>query len=185
MRTAIFTILVITVHFLTGCNNKSNKDQKWDIDNKDQKWYDDTKAAILTQSDVKTDSTKSVFNSDSSYVYCYYYVNGRVFLKKGYSKRILRLEVHYSTDGRFELRREICENGNYSFEGITYMSDFYGLSTWWSCNGRIHRQGIRFRNDDVGNWKVWDEEHNLYIHYSFPYKPYAIDSFPPINVSRR
>jgi len=183
MRTAIFAILLVA-HFLTGCNNRS-KDKRWNIDEKDQKWYDNTKAAILRQSDVKTDSVISIFKGDSSHKYCYYYSQGHISLKKGYNKNKLRLEVHYSTDGLFELRREICDTGNYVFEGITYMADFYGLSTWWYCDGRIQRQGVRFKNDDVGNWKVWDEEHKLYIHYSFPYKPYAVDSFPLINVSGR
>jgi hypothetical protein len=45
-------------------------------------------------------------------------------LLKGYNKDVLRLEIRYSNNGDFELRREICENGNYAFEGIVYKSNF-------------------------------------------------------------
>jgi hypothetical protein len=111
----------------------------------------------LKQSDLKADSTISTFNEDSTFRREHYYSGGQEFLLKGYNKGVLRLETHYSKDKKFELRREICEDGNWSFEGIAYKEHFYGLSTWKNCKGQLDHQGIRYNDQKIGVWKTWDE----------------------------
>jgi antitoxin component YwqK of YwqJK toxin-antitoxin module len=122
------------------------------------KWYEETKAEILKQSEYKPDSTTFTFNHDSSYRRAHFFFHGQEFLMKGYNKGHLRLEIHYSKDRNFELRREWHDNGIWGFEGIVYKKDFYGLSTWRHSNGQIEEQGIRCRNEKIGIWKTWSKE---------------------------
>lgn len=144
-------LLFLTIGLLmTRCTNKADK------------WYEDTKAEILKQSAVKTDSiTYTYFRGDSSFKEEHYYFKGHEFLLNGYRNGVFRLEIHYSKDGKFELRREIHNNGSFAFEGIVYQSEFYGLSTWRYPDGKINRQGIRYKSEPVGVWKSFDEKGNL------------------------
>ena len=121
------------------------------------KWYEDAKAEILKQSELKPDSTIITFDEDSTFKKVHLFSSGHEFLLKGYNKGFLRLETRYSKDGNFELRREICNNGNYAFEGIVYKSNFYGLSTWFYCDGKIDHQGVRYNNQKIGIWKKFNE----------------------------
>ena len=145
-----FLTLLTVELFLTRCASNHGRTSS-------DKWYEDTKAEILKQSDLKPDSTALMYNEDSTFTKEHYFSAGHEFHLKGYNKGILRLEIHYSKDRNFELRREICDNGNFGFEGIVYKDHFYGLSTWRYCDGQIHHQGIRHNGKKVGVWKKFDE----------------------------
>lgn len=121
------------------------------------KWYEETKAEILKQADLIPDSINLTYNEDRTFKEEHYFSGGHEYLFKGYNNEILRIEAHYSIDGNFELRREICENGNWGFEGIVYKGNFYGLSTWRYCNGQIDHQGVRHNDLKIGIWKKFDE----------------------------
>jgi antitoxin component YwqK of YwqJK toxin-antitoxin module len=150
-RHLTITLALLTVGlFLTRC---ASNDSKTSAD----KWFEDTKAEILKQSDLKPDSITLTFNEDSTFKKEHSFSAGREFLLKGYNKGILRLETHYSKDGNFELRREVCDNGNFGFEGIVYKSHFYGLSTWRHCNGQLDEQGVRHNDQKIGVWRKFDE----------------------------
>lgn len=167
----ILTLLILGLS-LTRCAN-SNRITVSD------KWYKNTKAEILKQSNLKPDSITLTFNEDSSYKKEHYFSVGHEFLLKGYNNDILRLEIHYSNNGDFELRREICENGNYAFEGIVYKSSFYGLSTWYYCDKSIDHQGIRYNSQKIGVWKKFDEKGKLTE--EIDYKNFEkLDSMPAI-----
>lgn len=126
-----------------------------------KKWYENTKSEILKQSNLQSDSVVSTFNEDNSYKYEQYYFEGKKFLRKGFNNEVLRLEIHYSKDQNFELRREICDNGNYLFEGIFYKNNAYGLSIWRHCNNQLQQQGLRYNGQEIGVWKKWDIEGKL------------------------
>lgn len=144
-----FALLTVGL-FLTRCATNDGKTSS-------DKWYEDTKAEILRQADLNPDSTSLTYNEDSTFKKEHYFSGGHEYLLKGYDKEILRLETHYSKDGNFELRREICDNGNFGFEGIVYKGHFYGLSTWRYCNGQIEHQGVRHNDKKIGIWKKFDE----------------------------
>jgi antitoxin component YwqK of YwqJK toxin-antitoxin module len=154
-RYHITILTLLTLGFsLTRCVNNDTKTAA-------HKWYEDTKAEILKQSNLTPDSTTLILNEDSSFKKEHYFSAGHEFLLKGYNKDVLRLEIRYSNNGDFELRREICENGNYAFEGIVYKSNFYGLSTWRYCDKSIDHQGIRYNGQKIGIWKKFDEKGKL------------------------
>ena len=166
---SILYILIIAL--LTHCTNHDRKEQS-------NKWYLETKTEILKQSNLNADSTSQTFNEDKSYLTEDYYSFGHKFLTKGYNNTIPRLEIHYSKDGNFELRRELCDNGNLGFEGITYKEHFYGLSTWRRCNGTLDQKGVRFNDQKIGIWKekaLWGQYKNTdYGNYN------KFDSMPTI-----
>jgi antitoxin component YwqK of YwqJK toxin-antitoxin module len=143
------TLLTIGL-FLTRCASNDGKTSS-------DKWYEDTKAEILKQADLKPDSTTLTFYDDSTFKKEHYFSGGHEYLLKGYYKGILSLETYYSNDGNFELRREVCDNGNLGFEGIVYKDHFYGLSTWRYCDGQIDHQGVRHNDKKIGVWKKFDE----------------------------
>lgn len=145
----ILTLMVVAL-FLTRCASNDSMSST-------EKWYENTKATILKQSDLKPDSTTLTFNEDSTFKKEHSFSGGHEFLLKGYNKGILRLETHYSKDGNFELRREVCDNGNFGFEGIVYKSNFYGLSTWRYCEGQLENQGVRYNDQKIGIWKNFDK----------------------------
>lgn len=59
------------------------------------------------------------------------------------------------------ITEEICPNGTISFKGNLINGNFYGLSTWWHCNGKKESEGIRVKGVEVGKWKYWDENGKL------------------------
>ncbi len=167
-----YIIGIIIVLILPGCHSPSSST----FNDRSQEWYDQTKKEILVQSDLKEDSTASTLNNGSGWEQSYYH--GHLFQGKCYGKGMLTYETHYSRDGLFELRREVCVNGSISFEGIVYRKGFYGLSTWWYCNRHLKSQGVRFMGKSIGKWKKWDENGKVSITESGRYS--AIDSMPVI-----
>jgi antitoxin component YwqK of YwqJK toxin-antitoxin module len=150
-QTIVLLLLSIGLLF-TCCSDKAiNAD----------KWYEDTKAEILKQSALKADSIVYTYNGDSTFKNEYHYSAGHVFFLNGYRNGVFRLEIHYSKDGKFELRREIHNSGSFGFEGIVYQSNFYGLSTWRYPDGKIHEQGIRYKGESIGVWKKYDKTGKL------------------------
>ena len=153
-KNLVFLVILAVGLILSSCFNDETKTLS-------DKWYEDTKAQILMQSDQKADSIEITFNKDSSFRYEHYYFGNQNFMLKGYSRDILRLETRFSKNKNFELRREICDNGNSGFEGIVYKKNFYGLSTWRDCSGKIAEQGVRYNDQKIGVWKTWDETGKL------------------------
>jgi hypothetical protein len=156
-RTIIIAAAFLTL-FLSSCSDSRVK--------RANEWYEGTKAEILKQSDLIADSTRYELNKDNSFRREYKYCKGHLFLVLGYSIDSIsfkkRLEIHFSKDGDFELRREICANGTYLFEGVFYKDHAYGLSTWRHCNtGQLDDQGIRFKGQTIDIWKWWDENGKL------------------------
>jgi antitoxin component YwqK of YwqJK toxin-antitoxin module len=101
------------------------------------------------------------FNKDSTFRREHLFHNGQEFSVRGYKNNILRLEICCSADHNFELRREICKNGRYGFEGIFYKDEAFGPSNSYHCNGQLCNQCIRFNGKDIGIWKTWDEKGNI------------------------
>ncbi len=143
------TILFLSIGLLlTCCTDKAvNAD----------KWYEETKAEILKQSVLKADSIVYTYNSDSTFKTEHHYSAGHEFLLNGYRNGVFIWEVNYSKDGKFELRREIHNNGSFAFEGIVYQSKFYGLATRLYPDGKIHEQGMRYKDESIGVWKQYDK----------------------------
>ncbi len=167
MKKIIFSIFIL----FAGC---SQTDQT-------TKWYEETKAEILRQSDMKADSSSLEYNEDSTFNRESFYLKGHKFRLIGSDTNGgIGLETHYSKDGNFELRREVCENGTFRFEGIYYINKFYGLSTWSYCDGRPSQQGVRYKSEKIGIWKDWDETGKLTEEKDFGKKE-KLDSMPQIN----
>jgi hypothetical protein len=45
-----------------------------------------------------------------------------------------------------------------AFEGILFKDKFYGLSKWKDCQDRIQMEGIRFEDEKVGIWKIYNDK---------------------------
>jgi hypothetical protein len=169
--------LVTVGVLLIRCSSNDSKSSS-------DKWSADTKAEILRQSDLRSDSTSFTFNEDSTFKDEHFFFGGHKFLSKGYKKGVLLSETRYSKDTNFELRREICDNGNFSFEGIVYKDHFYGLSTWRQCNGQLDHQGIRYNGEKIGVWRKWNETGKLIEEEDYD-NVSKLDSMPSIRVTWR
>ncbi|MGN6214112.1 hypothetical protein [Parafilimonas sp.] len=146
----LLTILTVATIFLTSCKDTSHK---FDPDT----WYKETKQAILEQSNKAADSTHTENYDDGKPHKVKYFNRGMPTIEKWYRETGEQVvETHYSSDGKFELRREICPSGKVAFEGIFVNKNAYGLSTWWGCGEHKQEEGIRFNNEKVGQWKTWD-----------------------------
>jgi len=146
-------IILLLMYLLTAC-----------IDQHDNyTWYELTKQNILADSDISYDSTVTGKYNQIDLDQVVYFANDKKTRLVAYQKDSLNaLDFRFSKDGSFELRREYCKgSAKLLFEGIMYKESFFGLSTWWHCNGKLSHRGIRFRNKKVGIWKYWDEEENL------------------------
>lgn len=165
----VHTALLAVALLFINCANSPAPDPA-------NKWFEETKAEILKQADHKPDSVVTVKNNtakretltdgsifvpETALVFQNSYFNGKLFYRRTKKYGKLIGETHYSTDGNFELRREIFENGNSLFEGFTYKDHFYGLSTWNHSNGRPAKQGVRYNNHRIGIWKKWDDTGKL------------------------
>ncbi|GBL35525.1 hypothetical protein EMGBS15_11200 [Filimonas sp.] len=137
--------------FCTGCDSGEQK-AKAEI------WYNETKATIFKQSDAPLDSTNTVFTKDNTCKSVIPYSKGHKLLKREFVNDRLRNEVYFSKDDQFEFRREVCENGQASFDGIFYEGKPYGMSTWYYCNGKTKEQGIMLGEERIGTWIKWDEQ---------------------------
>src|SRR4051812_9751912 len=128
----IFTVIG-SMTILFACHNNQYGEQ----------WFDETKSEILEQGSLKADSIVLTFNEDSSYKTEHYFHDGDKYLLKGYYDGKLRVEIHYANGNDFELRREVCDDRTYGFEGIFYFGKAYGPSTWRNCeNNNVSAQGI-------------------------------------------
>ena len=147
---------------------------------KSKKWYEYTKDEILKQANLKADSIAIVFIKDSTIREEYLFSELHLFKQNDYFLDTLIVETYYSKNSNFELRREICRNGNYGFEGIFYKDNFYGLSSWWYCNGQLQSQGVRHNGEWIGIWKHWNEDGYLISETDY-HNTSKLDSMPQIN----
>ncbi len=142
-------------------------------------WYNETKATLFKQSDAKADSTMTQYNADSTVQTVSPYANGHMLLKRVFIHRRLRTEVYYSLDSRFELRREVCENGQASFEGIFVDEKPYGLSSWYYCDGKKREEGMYCNQEKIGVWRKWDPAGKLTEEVDHQHLD-KVDDFPKI-----
>lgn len=124
----------------------------------DQKaWFEKTKATILRQSKMNADSVGQQLSDDLVRRTEMSYREGHLYLKKTYRQNILVQVAYFDQSGEFELRRELCPNGKFRFEGIFVKGEAFGICTWFFCTGKTEKQGVRYRGKDVGIWKFYDE----------------------------
>ncbi|HQQ82671.1 MAG TPA: hypothetical protein PK059_05735 [Cyclobacteriaceae bacterium] len=124
----------------------------------DQKaWFEKTKATILRQSKMNADSVGQQLSDDLVRRTEMSYREGHLYLKKIYRQNILVQVAYFDQSGEFELRRELCPNGKFRFEGIFVKGEAFGICTWFFCTGKTEKQGVRYRGKDVGIWKFYDE----------------------------
>ncbi len=145
-------LFIVGLTLFISCNTDK---KKFDSD----QWYNKTKNFILTESNLPIDST-STENYENGIMHKLKSFNkGHLTIEKWFRETGEQvLETHYSKDGDFELRREICTNGKVAFEGVFFQKNSYGLSTWWGCGKFKQDEGKRFRNSRIGVWKHWDEK---------------------------
>ncbi|MFB6456870.1 hypothetical protein ACE38W_16480 [Chitinophaga sp. Hz27] len=143
-----------------------------------QQWYEHTKNTILEQAATPPDSITYSFNEDSTHKVVMLYHDKHLLATRGFDHDILRYEIFFSKDGNFEFRRERCENGNPAFEGLFYKNEGYGLTTWFA-EKRLKEQGVRFKSQRVGIWKLWTKENKEAEEKDYGGDA-AIESFPAI-----
>ncbi|GGG36070.1 hypothetical protein [Hymenobacter glacieicola] len=85
------------------------------------------------------------------------YFSKKVFLQRRYQYQNLVFESYHAQTQDYELRREVCENGSFAFEGIFVDGEPYGISTWWACNNQLRMQGVRYKGERVGEWVIREE----------------------------
>lgn len=121
-------------------------------------WYDALRTNIQSAADLKADTTHFQYLADSTFSHRTFIRQGCIYREEWYGKAgDLQGISLFTTDGKFELRREICPDRSIGFEGILFKNKFYGPCTWWHCNGRMRQQGFRYANREVGAWRRWDE----------------------------
>lgn len=121
-------------------------------------WFSKKKQRLLDQLRTAPDSTNVAPVEDPQFEEVKEFSQG--FMRR----RLIRhkdgrplYEYIYSPDG-FELRRMFCGNGQLAFEGLALRGEFYGLSTWWHCNGSLDHYGIRYADKKVGRWPYFRED---------------------------
>lgn len=174
-KTTYITFIVLTSLWTACINNQSQDNQITDD------WYETTKQRIITEADLPAETLSTGKYADTDLTEITYSHHDQKLkteiLREDSSLTAITL---YSKDGQFELRKEICPNGQTGFEGIVYDGHFYGLSTWWHCNGQLSHQGIRYKDKKVGIWNRWDENGNLTETTDYE-NEHLIDSLKTIN----
>jgi hypothetical protein len=102
---------IISLVLLSQCKNKPEGTIH-------DPWFERTKDSILSKSNIVSDSSafEQVANEPKIQKY---YQQGILLAKKYFGADGKQIGIFYfSPDGQFELRREICPNGQTSFEGI-------------------------------------------------------------------
>ena len=145
-------LLLTTLTFILSCKTSTKK-------NDPDKWYKQMKDFILVESNLPADSSSIEYYVAGQKHKIKYYHKGFITTEKWYRESGEQvLEIHYSNDQQFELRKEIiCESGQVSFEGVFYRKYSYGLSTWWNCDNQKESEGIRYRDNRIGVWKTFDK----------------------------
>lgn len=125
----------------------------------DDAWTARVKEKIIAESDLPTDSAFTSEVADMGFKKIRYYSKRTLTREKWHHANGFQpVEILYSKDGLFQLRRELCENGTVSFEGVFFKDQAYGMSTWWSCDDHsVLEQGIRYKGKQVGFWKTKDD----------------------------
>jgi hypothetical protein len=142
-------VILILLSFVTCTNGEKRHEVEL--------WYAETKQAILRQANIKSDSAFVESYIDGRPHILTEYSKGRPVVKTWYRETGERVgETHYSSDGTFELRREIWPNGHLLFEGIFYKGNAYGPSAWWSADSLGIEEGVRYNNERVGIWRKKD-----------------------------
>lgn len=157
---------------MVSCSNPSKR-----VSN--DQWFSETTQEILAQSNITADSVTNTYNADSSLRWEHHFSKGRKFLTRHHHNSGFVLEIYFSADGLFELRRELCKTGKPGFEGIFYKNKSYGISSWTNCNGRLQELGVRFNGERIGIWKKWSESGNLIAEFNYNKTEY-LDSMPAI-----
>ena len=168
-----FTLLVGAMVYMRISNSQGSKHLNA------YHWYTSTKSIILSDSNAYTDSTSLEKYPDGKTHKIWSYNHGHPTVEKWYREAGEEAaETNFSHDGLFELRKEICKDGNPLFEGIFYKDHAYGPSTWWRCDSTIDEQGIRFNDREIGVWQYWDSSGKVEkINY---HREELIDSLPMI-----
>ena len=137
-----------------SCKNNESQSREHGIKTGEDPWTVKMKAKILADFSLGTDSTLTKELPDGIFYELKKYRQGHLVLQQIKSKQgdLTVTEVIYAGNGHFEIRREYCKNGQMAFEGIVSNDDFYGQSTWWECDGRVYRQGMKYRSKLFGKW---------------------------------
>jgi hypothetical protein len=145
------TRTILLILFLASCTQKP---KPFDPNH----WYWDTKALILSESNLPSDSTVTEKYDDGKTHKVRSFNHGHPTVEKWYRETGEQVvQTNFSRDGLFELRKEICEDGKPGFEGIFFKDRAYGLSTWWKCGKSIkEEEGLRYKDQKIGIWKYWD-----------------------------
>jgi len=169
MKRILFPFVVTMLLLVGNCTKKDPETIASD-------WYVRTKHEIMKYADLHSDSSVMTIRDDG-FATTDAYVNGRIFIRTTRDGMHTRARSYFSGD--FELRQELCDNGELSFEGVVYNSTFYGWSTWRRCNGQLEERGIRFNNVRVGVWRKYDEDGNLVEQTDYQ-RQEKLDSLPVI-----
>lgn len=122
-------------------------------------WYLETRAEILHQSDLKSDSISFSTSPDGYVSFSHYYNRKHEFKRIGTKNGNVRSqEIFFSSDGQFELRRQYCDNGQIGNEAIFYHLDEYGPSYWWDCGGWMYQKSLYFKGEKTGKWLLYEYE---------------------------
>ncbi len=142
---------VLTILFLFSCAQKPKHPDPYS-------WYDNTKAIILSESNLLTDSTSIEKYENGKTHKVKSFNQGHPTVEKWYRETGEQVvQTNYSRDGQFELRMEICKDGKPAFVGIFYKDEGYGPSTWWKCGKSKEEEGIRYKDRKIGVWKYWND----------------------------
>lgn len=140
-----------------------------EIHNLLDEWTVKTKAEIVLQSDLTADNIIKEPGENNRIKERHFY-KGHTFLNRIYKDGILNVEVHFSKDGAFELRKELWDNGIVAFEGIFYKGDAYGFSVWRFRNGDLNQIGTLFNNERISIWKEWGKDGQLVSEHNYENK---------------
>lgn len=124
-------------------------------------WYRETKAQILTESNLPTDSTAIEKYENGKTHKLKSFHQGHPTVEKWYRENGDQVvQTSFSRSGQLELRMELCSDGKPGFEGIFFKDHGYGPSTWWRCGKSKEEEGVRYNDKNIGIWKNWDTAGN-------------------------
>ena len=175
MKNILLTFYII---ILASCSsNKSELNYEWYYASNNS-WYEMTRAKIIEQSKLKANKYSDVNIDGIKFLVRKYFNENHEFRREYIDKsEKIRGVILFSRNSDFELRNEVFENGELSFEGIVYKGEFYGPSRWWYPNGKLKEIRNRYKGKSIGLWEKYDENQNL-IEATDDGKAIPIDSLP-------
>ncbi len=153
MPKCLFVLGGLIIMFSCSQERKLSDEAKLSLQRKAIIWNESIRRSILIQSDFSGDSVEKKFHTDGRIFQLKFFIKGNPIIQKKFNQTGKESSViYYSKDGLFELRQEICEDGEINCESIYVDGDVFGLFTKWDCDNLKVEEGFYYKGKKIGDW---------------------------------